>query len=50
MGNFTAIDLSKLPAPKVIESLSYEEIFQDILSDFWRKIQLTQHCLRVILQ
>lgn len=34
MGNFTAIDLSKLPAPKVIEELSYETIFQDILSDF----------------
>ena len=26
MGNFTAIDLSKLPAPKVIEELSFEEI------------------------
>ena len=37
MGNFTAIDLSKLPAPKVIEALSYEEIFQDILSDFLEK-------------
>lgn len=37
MGNFTAIDLSKLPAPKVIEELSYEEIFQDILSDFLEK-------------
>jgi len=37
MGNFTAIDLSKLPAPKVIESLSYETIFQDILSDFLGK-------------
>lgn len=37
MSNFTAIDLSKLPAPKVIESLSYEAIFQDILSDFLGK-------------
>ena len=34
MGNFTAIDLSKLPAPKVIEELSYEEIFQDIFALF----------------
>ncbi len=34
MTNFTAIDLSKLPAPKVIESSSFETIFQDILSDF----------------
>ena len=37
MGNFTAIDLSKLPAPNVIENLSYEEIFQSILSDFLAK-------------
>lgn len=37
MGNFTAIDLSKLPPPKVIEELSYEEIFQGILSDFLEK-------------
>lgn len=37
MPNFTAIDLSKLPAPKVIESLSYETIFQEILSDFLAK-------------
>ena len=37
MGNFTAIDLSKLPAPNVIENLSYEEIFQSILSDFLSK-------------
>jgi phage-related baseplate assembly protein len=37
MTNFTAIDLSKLPAPKVIEELSYEAIFQDILTDFLEK-------------
>ena len=37
MSNFTAIDLSKLPAPKVIESLSYEAIFQDILNNFLEK-------------
>lgn len=37
MTNFTAIDLSKLPAPKVIEELSFETIFQDILSDFLEK-------------
>lgn len=37
MTNFTAIDLSKLPAPKVIEELSFETIFQDILSDFLAK-------------
>jgi len=37
MSNFTAIDLSKLPAPKVIEELSYEVIFQDILNNFLKK-------------
>lgn len=37
MSNFTAIDLSKLPAPNVIENLSYEEIFQSILNDFLTK-------------
>lgn len=37
MPNFTAIDLSKLPAPKVIEALNYETIFQEILSDFLEK-------------
>lgn len=37
MASFTAIDLSKLPAPKVIEELSYEVIFQNILSDFLAK-------------
>ncbi len=34
MSNFTAIDLSKLPAPKVIEELSYEAIFQNLLKVF----------------
>lgn len=37
MGNFTAIDLSKLPAPKVIEELSYETIFQNSLNYFLEK-------------
>jgi len=37
MSNFTAIDLSKLPAPNVIENLDFETIFQNILSDFLTK-------------
>jgi len=37
MSNFTAIDLSKLPAPNVIENLDFETIFQDILNDFLEK-------------
>ena len=39
MANFTAIDLSKLPAPKVVEELNFETIFQNILSDFLAKNQ-----------
>ena len=38
MPNFTAIDLSKLPAPKIIEELNYETIFQNILNDFKSKM------------
>ena len=30
---FTAIDLSKLPAPQAVETLSAEEIFQEMLAD-----------------
>lgn len=37
MANFTAIDLSKLPAPKVVEELNFETIFQNVLSDFLAK-------------
>ena len=37
MANFTAIDLSKLPPPKVVEALDYETIFQSALSDFLDK-------------
>jgi phage-related baseplate assembly protein len=35
--NFTAIDLSKLPAPDVIESLDYETLLADYISDFVAK-------------
>ncbi|MFT3967913.1 MAG: baseplate J/gp47 family protein [Sphingobium sp.] len=31
---FTAVDLSKLPAPSVVEALDYETIYADILADF----------------
>jgi len=37
MTNFTAIDLSKLPAPKVIEELNFETIFQNCLRNFLEK-------------
>lgn len=32
--NYTAVDLSKLPAPAVIDLLNYETIYQDILASF----------------
>ncbi len=34
MSGFTAIDLSKLPSPDVIESLNFETILQFIKDDF----------------
>lgn len=32
-GGFTAVDLSKLPAPSVVETLSFEQIFAEMLAD-----------------
>ncbi|MFT7086972.1 MAG: phage-related baseplate assembly protein [Rickettsiales bacterium] len=37
MKNFTAIDLSKLPAPNVIEKLDYETILAEYIADFKAK-------------
>lgn len=37
MTNFTAIDLSKLPAPNVIEKLDYETLLSDYIGDFKAK-------------
>lgn len=34
MSNFTPIDLSKLPAPDVIETLDFETLFTDYINDF----------------
>lgn len=34
MSDTTVIDLSKLPIPKVIEELDYEQLFQEYLKDF----------------
>lgn len=34
MSNFTPIDLSKLPAPDVIEKLDFEILFTDYINDF----------------
>ncbi|KZN57480.1 baseplate assembly protein [Pseudoalteromonas luteoviolacea CPMOR-1] len=34
MTNFTGIDLSKLPPPNIIEPLSYEQIKNDMLTDY----------------
>ena len=33
-GTFTAIDLSQLPAPSIIEQLDFETILDEILADF----------------
>ncbi len=37
MTNFTAIDLSKLAAPDVIEKLEYETLLTDYINDFKAK-------------
>jgi phage-related baseplate assembly protein len=37
MKSFTAIDLSKLPAPDVIEKLDYETLLSDYINDFKSK-------------
>ena len=37
MSNFTPIDLSKLPAPDVIETLDFETLLTDYISDFKAK-------------
>lgn len=37
MSSFTAIDLSKLPAPDVIEKLDYETLLTDYINDFKAK-------------
>ena len=34
MSNFTPIDLSKLPAPDVIETLDFETLLTDYINDF----------------
>jgi phage-related baseplate assembly protein len=34
MGSFTPIDLSKLPAPDVIETLDFENLLSDYINDF----------------
>ncbi|WP_040728213.1 baseplate J/gp47 family protein [Thiomicrorhabdus sp. Kp2] len=36
-GEFTAVDLSKLPAPSVVESLSFEQIFAEMLDDIQQR-------------
>ena len=37
MSSFTVINLSKLPAPKVIEKLDYEKLLQEYYQDFFSK-------------
>ena len=38
-GTFSAVDLSRLPAPQVIEVLDYEVILSNILEDFQARLQ-----------
>ena len=38
-GAFTSIDLSKLPAPDVIEALDYESILAELLQDYRARME-----------
>lgn len=37
-GTYTAIDLSQLPPPQVVEVISYEQILHEILADFYARM------------
>lgn len=37
-GTYTAIDLSQLPPPQVVEVIDYEKILQEILADFYARM------------
>ena len=39
MSRFTAIDLSKLPAPEIVETLDYESIYQSMLADAKNRVE-----------
>ncbi|MFT7099201.1 MAG: phage-related baseplate assembly protein [Rickettsiales bacterium] len=49
MPSFTAIDLSKLPAPDVIEKLDYETLLTDYIDDFKSKNPNYSNLLEAIL-
>lgn len=38
-GTYTAIDLSQLPPPQVVEVIDYEKILQEILADFYARME-----------
>lgn len=37
-GTYTAIDLSQLPPPNVVEVIDYEQILQEIIADFYARM------------
>lgn len=40
-GTYTAIDLSQLPPPQVVEVIDYEQILSEILDDFYARMAAT---------
>lgn len=40
-GTYTAIDLSQLPPPQVVEVIDYGKILQEILNDFYARMEAT---------
>lgn len=49
-GAFTVVNLSQLPAPNVVETLSFETILADILADFYDRMNSTGQPFTALLE
>lgn len=49
-GAFTVVNLSQLPAPKVVETLSFETILAEILADFYARMNATGEPFTALLE
>ena len=49
-GVFTVVNLSQLPAPNVVETLSFETILAEILADFYERMASTGHPFTALLE
>ena len=49
-GAFTVVNLSQLPAPNVVETLSFETILAEILADFYERMTATGQPFTALLE